>query len=371
MNAVIWLKYGAQLAYGEPMGGLEQASFNIARLLKEQVNVTLIGRGRGVKEVCENICFHGIKSTNELDYIQKSLEVMPDADILHCMSNMYYLFCPKTIRKTILHLHTEMMPLLWSSLGKPPSARYSLEEADFIGSQLEDIRRLTSGGKSGADAVIACSRFLSGIWRDSHTNEHVSVIYNFVDLEGFESPVYPREDFILFVGALVPEKGVDTLCEAAAILKRQGVSTPIKVVGSPGIWGRSSDQGFPGSDSIEFTGSRKNTEVLELMKKASVGVIPSTFNDPSPIVAYEFQACGTPVVASNVGGIPEIIQDEKTGVLVPPKNPGALAKEIKRLLTNPKLREEMGRRGRRRLEENFTAELIKPKYLRLYKHLLT
>jgi glycosyltransferase involved in cell wall biosynthesis len=96
--------------------------------------------------------------------------------------------------------------------------------------------------------------------------------------------------------------------------------------------------------SVEFRGAYRNNQLSELLKEVDLVVIPS-LSESLGIVALEAMACAKPVVASNTGGLAEIVQHEVTGYLVPPADPVALAKAIDKLLTDACLRERMGQVG--------------------------
>jgi starch synthase len=92
---------------------------------------------------------------------------------------------------------------------------------------------------------------------------------------------------------------------------------------------------------------------------------PSVY-EPFGLINLEAMACETAVVASAVGGIVEVVEDGKTGVLVPPARPDALAEAISRVLANPALAREMGRAGRRRVEAQFSWASIAARTEQVY-----
>jgi glycosyltransferase involved in cell wall biosynthesis len=93
--------------------------------------------------------------------------------------------------------------------------------------------------------------------------------------------------------------------------------------------------------------------VTQLYSHAAVFVCPSVY-EPFGLINLEAMACETPVVASAVGGILEVVEDGKTGLLVPPGKPEALAEALTRILDNPELARRMGRAGRARVEARFS-----------------
>ena len=119
--------------------------------------------------------------------------------------------------------------------------------------------------------------------------------------------------------------------------------------------------------AVRLLGER--TDVAELLATADVFVL-STHSEGLPLSVLEAMAAGLPVVASNVGGIPELVADGVSGLLVPPGDPDALAEAIERLLENPRLSQQLGLAGRRRVLENFDLEAVREAHLALYRRML-
>ena len=119
--------------------------------------------------------------------------------------------------------------------------------------------------------------------------------------------------------------------------------------------------------AVRLLGER--TDVPELLAQADVFVL-STRSEGLPLSVLEAMAAGLPVIASNVGGIPELVVDGVSGVLVPPGDPGALAEAIERLLENPSLALRLGEAGRRRVAESFDLEAVREAHLALYRRML-
>lgn len=107
-------------------------------------------------------------------------------------------------------------------------------------------------------------------------------------------------------------------------------------------------------DDVIFTGYREDAD--ELVGDAAVAVVPSVWAEAFGLAALEPMARGVPVIASRVGGLPEVVVDGETGLLVSPGDESALAGAIRRLLGDEEERREMGRRARERVEEHFSWE---------------
>ena len=171
------------------------------------------------------------------------------------------------------------------------------------------------------------------------------------------------------------QKGHQYFIEAAKIIKERLLEVNFLVVGGAvnleeekyrrGLEDKVKQLGL--SNQILFTGFYPNLNYL--LSNIEIVVIPSLYEAPSA-VALEAMTMKRPVVASNVGGIPEVVVDGETGFLVPPKNPEAIAKKVIFLLKNPQIAKEMGEKGYQRVKENFTQEKLAREYEKIYDNLL-
>ena len=106
--------------------------------------------------------------------------------------------------------------------------------------------------------------------------------------------------------------------------------------------------------NVKFVGSKINNELILEYQISKVIVLPSiTESESFGMVLIEAMACKKPVIGSNIGGIPHVIDNNENGLLVPPKDPEALAKAIIKILKNPKLAKKMGENGYKKVKENF------------------
>ena len=120
-------------------------------------------------------------------------------------------------------------------------------------------------------------------------------------------------------------------------------------------------------NDVEFVGERE--DIPQILSIMDIFVLPSALEGFSNVI-LEAMATGLPVVATNVGGIPELVVNKQTGILVPPDEPEELAKAIVDLLRDKNTSREMGKRGRERIEKYFGLEKMLGEYDALYQDLI-
>jgi glycosyltransferase involved in cell wall biosynthesis len=206
-------------------------------------------------------------------------------------------------------------------------------------------------GAYGPVRVFICpSRFLAakmaqgGVYPD-----RLEILGNFVDT-GHLPARATTGDGVVYAGRLSTEKGVDLLVEAMGRLE----AGRLEVVGEGPERSRLEALAAaraPGR--VRFHGRVPRERVLELLRSAAVAVMPSRCHDNQPMAVLEAFGCGVPVVASNLGGLPELLEGG-CGETVPPEDPGALAAAIGRLLADPARAAAMGRVAQARAERDFT-----------------
>lgn len=172
----------------------------------------------------------------------------------------------------------------------------------------------------------------------------------------------PKEDYLLFVGDLSRDKGVEVLLSAHADLLNP---PPLVLIGR-----RCSDTPTEFPRNVIVLNSWPHEAVMIAWQRSSIALVPSVVPETFGIVAIEAMAAGRPVIASRTGGLPDVVIDGETGLLVPPGDPGALRQALERLLADPKLCEYMGHAGKRRVAE-FRANTVVPRIEQVYRTVLT
>jgi glycosyltransferase involved in cell wall biosynthesis len=233
-----------------------------------------------------------------------------------------------------------------------------------------------------ADKVIAVSEEIrKRMKRAGIAEEKICLIDNGVNLDRFPSSADPntikeslgidREAQVIgTVGALTLEKGHVYLLRAAAKVIKTFPRAVFLLVGDGkerlNLATSVSQLGI--QDNVIFTGMRK--DVPEILPILDVFLLPS-LNEGLPMALLEAQAARVPTVSTRVGGIPAVVEDGTTGILIPPKDSDAIVQAISRMLLDRKTALEMGQKGCERVRDHFSSQTMASKYISIYKELLT
>jgi len=214
-----------------------------------------------------------------------------------------------------------------------------------------------------ANRIIAATpaEFAQLQWLYDVNEQKVQVIPPGVDLSHFypipddEAKEYigipPCDKLLLFVGRIEPLKGIDTLIKAIALMKKRGAEVYLSIIGGyPDISSETLSSEMSRlqtlceqhglTDLIAFLGRRGQDTLPYYYSAADAVVMPSHY-ESFGMVALEAMACGTPVVASQVGGLAFLIEDGETGYTVPADDPRALADQLEKIITSPDLCERL------------------------------
>ena len=194
-----------------------------------------------------------------------------------------------------------------------------------------------------------------------------------VDPEEFKPGPEPTgQPVVLMASRMLWDKGVAEIIQAARILKARGVGASIILAGEP-------DSGYPASvpeielrawnqeGIVEWIGRRD--DMPELMRQAHIVVLPS-YGEGLPRVLLEASASGKAVVATDIPGCRAVVRPGVTGLLVPARDPHALADALENLIVDVELRRRMGKAGREMVEERFSQNLINKQIISIYGELL-
>jgi glycosyltransferase involved in cell wall biosynthesis len=210
--------------------------------------------------------------------------------------------------------------------------------------------------------------------------QRLAVIRNAIDADALPppDPVYRDllrsllpidcRNIIGAAGRLSPEKGFDQMVEAAALVIRQRPNTGFVLFGDGPLRERLAAQIAAAGLQQRFVLAGFRSDLGRFLPHCDVAVLPS-YTEGLPVVVLEAFAAGVPVVATAVGGTPEVVEDRVNGFLVPPGEPPRLAERILDILHDVKRRAAMGERGRQRVREHFTFAAQSLRYQNLFQEL--
>jgi len=243
-------------------------------------------------------------------------------------------------------------------------------------------RRLNSEMSRLSDRVLVVSEAIRDrvIRRDGIPAGKVRVVHNGVETASPNPAArrrvrralgIPRDDVVfLALGRLHREKGPDLLLEALARLRGLhpgGWDALMVGEGEEGPRLREHSERLGLGGRVFFAGARRN--VAPWIEASDVLVLPSR-EEGLPVAPLEAMARGKAVVATRVGGTPEVVRDGETGILVPPEDPAALAEALSALLRDADRRSALGERGRERVRADFSLERMTSEILALYRETL-
>ena len=206
----------------------------------------------------------------------------------------------------------------------------------------------------------------------------IQVIPNAVSLPNSQQPANNRQKTnptVLFAGRLERVKGVPLLLEAAGQVLRQMPNVQFKLIGAAHPTLSQTElntitQRLGLNGEIQFLGHLSQRELMGYYQQAELCVLPSYY-ETFGLAALEPMSLGVPVVAAKTGGLSEVVEDGKTGLLVPPGDGPALAGAIISLLQQPVLRAQMGLAGQQRAQRLFKLEPVVEATLKVYRRVLS
>lgn len=296
-----------------------------------------------------------------------------------------YLFCLRAARRLITSLQPDILHAHWATsygLAGAVSGYHpyiiSTWGRDVTDSPRESwvMKKILEYNLSQADAITATSQILAEeTAKYEYTGKTIHHIPFGVDLSLFPPVPVTRRKGLLCIGtvkALEEKYGIEFLIRAYAKVKLLEPETRLLIVGD----GSLRDQlvelvvelGI--ADSVEFAGRVPNMEVIKYLHEIDIFVVPSVSKSETfGVAVVEASACGLPVVASNIGGLPEVVRDGETGFLVPPQNIEVLIENILKLVREPNLRIRLGSAGRNFVESEYTLEKCGARIEKIYHQL--
>ncbi|CAG0964100.1 glycogen synthase [Methanosarcinales archaeon] len=305
---------------------------------------------------------------NKIDIVHADVPHMSDVILRLLKSNKNMV----TTVHTIIEGHKE--GILASGLDfsqMEASERYTLE----LYPMLKLIQRLYL---KRSPTIIAVSNWMKGLLEHNYGIKDVNVIHNGVDHEqflpkgkntgeGFET----NKPVVLFSGRFIALKGINILVRAMRHVISETKDVHFAFAGPEANrkWvSMFENEGIP-SHYYSFLGYIPHARMPEIYSNSSIFVLPSLI-ESFPFSILEAMSSGVAVIASNVGGVPEIIEDGVDGLLVPPGNPEILAKKLLFLLDNESERDKISKKAREKILEKFTSEIMTNETEKIYEQIL-
>lgn len=216
------------------------------------------------------------------------------------------------------------------------------------------------------DVVFASSDFYGQCAKDSGIFKNIKTVHNGINL--LEQSPIENWDNLLFAGRLEESKGAHVFLESVVKIKLEHPNIRIIIAGtgtqSDSLKQKTENLGI--DEIVDFKGYSSFDKIKEFYRQSTVVIVPSLYPDNLPTVCIEAMAVGRPVVGSQIGGIPELIIDGKTGILFSPGNSDEMARRINELLRNKQLIKNMGNYGRIKAEKDFSADIFVEKIIYEY-----
>src|SRR5437867_7909889 len=332
-----------------------------------------------VRATVNNISVDGLRASDVWDVMRSVAPTLPaswaalGATGVETAREIYQaLMLAKAVRsKGVTHLHahfgtssTTVARLASRFAGVPYTFTAHAKDIFHDSVRPADLRRKIAD----AAAVITVSDYNVAFLRKKYgpAAARVQRVYNGMELKQLQfrppSPDERRPPVILGIGRLVEKKGFATLIEACAILAKRGRKFSCQIIGTGELESELLNQvaRLALEDHVQLIGPRPQREVFKLLHDAGIFAAPCLIGedgnrDGLPTVLLEAMALGTPCISTDVTGIPEIIRDGQTGLLVPQRDPESLADACERLLDDAALSYRLAIAAREVIEQHFDA----------------
>ncbi|KIX84467.1 glycosyltransferase [Thermus filiformis] len=296
----------------------------------------------------------------------------PDPNVVRPLSSVIRTFKPQVVHTHLYVLRYALLPSLFHRVPVRVHTMHNVaqKEVDAVGKW---VHRLAFGFL-GVVPVSISQEVASTVRAVYGPRVQTPVIYNGIPLERFSGggvQTWPRRGKLVWihVGRFAPQKNHRLLVEAFAQALARLPSMELWLVGEGPLRPQVEEQVQKAGlvEYVRFLGLRR--DIPELLSQADALLLPSDW-EGVPLVVLEAMAAGKPVVATKVGGVPELVEHGVTGFLVPPGDPGALAEAILRVASSGELRRQMGEAGWERVRERFDIRQTARAYGELYLGLL-
>jgi glycosyltransferase involved in cell wall biosynthesis len=357
-------------------GGVEKVMFNTVEGLRERgeidLHVVSLSRVRqGFSEDRGDHTVHFVPQQQRLSLptfrflsvlrARRAIRAI-DPDLVHCQESGRESFIASALGyPTVVTLHAVFRNEAAHYPGLRSRARYW------------QIVHLARRAIPRVDRYIPSSAYVSREMTEVAHKLH-EVVENPIEQRYFDVPDATVPGRLLFAGTIYQRKGIEVLVAAATALRGRGVPFRVHVCGGVGsgeyheaLQAQVRAEGLTGD--VVFRGFLSEEDLLREFGEAAVVVLPS-YAETSPMTVQQAMAAGKPVVATTVGGIPQLVTDGECGRLVEPGDVAGLAEGLAEVLSDPGRRREMGARARREAEARFSVRAVAEKHVEIYRQLL-
>lgn len=370
------------------MGAIEPYVYGLAKSLAATNEVDVFGVGSG--RVTEgNLNIYGMANVQAL---QRSLSKMLDWRIA------YYLPFNSFVLKNILELHLknpiDVLHIHEIYTGFSATISKLSLGIPYVCSIHNEVR--TTSPIYSCEKALAVSGYIKNslIGQGRFDKSHVAILNIAIDVNAFQPAAnieqtkqelgLKNRKVILFVGRKCPEKGPQILVDALPKIVEKNTNVTAVFIGPDLIFGSTTySSSYAYTQHLESKAKRLGLEgnvifksfIPDAVKKmfyaaADVVVFPSIWQEPAGIVLLEAMAASKPLVATDVGGVTDFVQDKINGLIIPPSDPNQLAESVNFLLDNPRYALTLGKNGRKIVEQNFSFYVITQRCLQIYEKII-
>ena len=301
----------------------------------------------------------------------------------------YTLLKLRKLKADVIHAHWSvpqgLTGILCKKFLKIPCVT-TIHGTDVFGLRSQLLQALNAMVISSSDVCTANSGSTARLARNMSKSKNIRVVPMGVDLDLFQrssevellrSRYRCDGKVVLFVGRLIDLKGVNYLIKAVPKVIVRFPEVKLLIIGSGPQKDRlvhlTKQLGI--ERHISFIGAVSQKSLIKFYSLAHLLVLPSIVNNAGEteglgVVLIEAMACGLPVIGSDVGGIPDLIKDGKTGLLVKQKDPDLLAEKINMILSTSDLKQRLIDNGYKMVKENFSWDIIADKFVEIYRDVL-
>lgn len=328
------------------------------------MKVLMIGPARsvngGISAVVNNYYKAGLDKKVELDYIG----TMEDGSKWHKLAvaiGAWIKFSFKVCRYELVHIHMasdvslyRKLPFIW--LTKVFGKKLVIQQhggniKQFYYSECGKTRqKLIKRILRKADFFLVVAPYLKEIFKDIVEEDKIVILPNAIEIPEKINPDYSGQN-LLFLGRLCKEKGINELLDAVAELKQEFPKLQLYL---GGIWvdEKLEEKAKEYEEFVHYLGWIDSKKKDAYFQKCNIFVLPTYF-EGLPMSLLEAMAYGCACVASEVGGIPQVMTDRKDGLMIPSKDVQSLKEALKNLLCDSELQKKLGVNARKTVEDNF------------------